>query len=91
MRKLCPTAYSLIITVFVYQALDVWAMGVTLYCFVFGNVSLSTAKKKAHRIKSQQHFNDFILSVLSQCPFYDEYIVSLHNKIKNKPVEFPET
>ncbi|XP_053728932.1 calcium/calmodulin-dependent protein kinase kinase 1b [Synchiropus splendidus] len=44
------------------KALDVWAMGVTLYCFVFG-----------------------------KCPFYDEYIVSLHNKIKNKPVEFPET
>uniref|UniRef100_A0A672GPW3 non-specific serine/threonine protein kinase n=1 Tax=Salarias fasciatus TaxID=181472 RepID=A0A672GPW3_SALFA len=44
------------------KALDVWAMGVTLYCFVFGT-----------------------------CPFYDEYIVSLHNKIKNKAVEFPET
>ncbi|XP_028275226.1 calcium/calmodulin-dependent protein kinase kinase 1b isoform X2 [Parambassis ranga] len=44
------------------KALDVWAMGVTLYCFVFG-----------------------------KCPFYDEYIVSLHNKIKNKAVEFPET
>ncbi|XP_070827218.1 calcium/calmodulin-dependent protein kinase kinase 1b isoform X2 [Chaetodon trifascialis] len=44
------------------KALDVWAMGVTLYCFVFG-----------------------------KCPFYDEYIVPLHNKIKNKPVEFPET
>ncbi|XP_054901255.1 calcium/calmodulin-dependent protein kinase kinase 1b isoform X2 [Poeciliopsis prolifica] len=44
------------------KALDVWAMGVTLYCFVFG-----------------------------KCPFYDEYIYSLHNKIKNKPVEFPET
>ncbi|CAK6966724.1 calcium/calmodulin-dependent protein kinase kinase 1b [Scomber scombrus] len=44
------------------KALDVWAIGVTLYCFVFG-----------------------------MCPFYDEYIVSLHNKIKNKPVEFPET
>ncbi|XP_041796495.1 calcium/calmodulin-dependent protein kinase kinase 1b isoform X1 [Chelmon rostratus] len=44
------------------KALDVWAMGVTLYCFVFG-----------------------------KCPFFDEYIVSLHNKIKNKPVEFPET
>ncbi|XP_061828592.1 calcium/calmodulin-dependent protein kinase kinase 1b isoform X2 [Nerophis lumbriciformis] len=43
------------------KALDVWAMGVTLYCFVYG-----------------------------KCPFYDEYIVSLHNKIKNKPVEFPE-
>ncbi|KAM9734097.1 calcium/calmodulin-dependent protein kinase kinase 1b isoform 1-T1 [Menidia menidia] len=44
------------------KAVDVWAIGVTLYCFVFG-----------------------------KCPFYDEYIVSLHNKIKNKPVEFPET
>ncbi|XP_058489000.1 calcium/calmodulin-dependent protein kinase kinase 1b isoform X1 [Solea solea] len=44
------------------KALDVWAMGVTLYCFVFG-----------------------------KCPFYDEYVVSLHNKIKSKPVEFLET
>ncbi|XP_069017300.1 calcium/calmodulin-dependent protein kinase kinase 1b [Embiotoca jacksoni] len=44
------------------KALDVWAMGITLYCFVFG-----------------------------MCPFYDEYIISLHNQIKNKPVEFPET
>lgn len=25
-----------------------------------------------------------------QCPFIDEYILALHNKIKNKPVEFPE-
>ncbi|KAL6115916.1 camkk1 [Pungitius sinensis] len=43
------------------KALDIWAMGVTLYCFVFG-----------------------------KCPFYDTYILSLHNKIKNKSVEFPE-
>ncbi|XP_013875065.1 calcium/calmodulin-dependent protein kinase kinase 1 isoform X2 [Austrofundulus limnaeus] len=44
------------------KALDVWAMGITLYCFVFG-----------------------------KCPFIDEYILALHNKIKTKPVEFPET
>ncbi|KAM4565864.1 calcium/calmodulin-dependent protein kinase kinase 1b [Odontesthes bonariensis] len=44
------------------KAVDVWAIGVTLYCFVFG-----------------------------KCPFYDENIVSLHNKIKNKTVDFPET
>ncbi|RXN10431.1 calcium calmodulin-dependent kinase kinase 1 isoform X1 [Labeo rohita] len=44
------------------KALDVWAMGVTLYCFVYG-----------------------------KCPFIDEYILALHNKIKSKPVEFPET
>ncbi|XP_055511731.1 calcium/calmodulin-dependent protein kinase kinase 2-like isoform X1 [Leucoraja erinacea] len=43
------------------KALDVWAMGVTLYCFVVG-----------------------------QCPFMDDQILSLHNKIKNYPVEFPE-
>ncbi|XP_010720104.1 calcium/calmodulin-dependent protein kinase kinase 1 isoform X1 [Meleagris gallopavo] len=43
------------------KALDVWAMGITLYCFVYG-----------------------------KCPFIDEYILGLHNKIKNKPVEFPE-
>ncbi|XP_047462411.1 calcium/calmodulin-dependent protein kinase kinase 1 isoform X2 [Mugil cephalus] len=44
------------------KALDVWAMGVTLYCFVFG-----------------------------KCPFIDEYILALHNKIRTKPVDFPET
>lgn len=50
-KKLCPNAYCellsndtvLIITVFVYQALDVWAIGVTLYCFVFGLVSKFSA------------------------------------------------
>ncbi|XP_069040301.1 calcium/calmodulin-dependent protein kinase kinase 1 isoform X3 [Lepisosteus oculatus] len=44
------------------KALDVWAMGVTLYCFVFG-----------------------------KCPFIDEYILALHNKIRTKSVVFPET
>lgn len=44
------------------KALDVWAMGITLYCFVFG-----------------------------KCPFIDEYILALHNKIKTTPVDFPET
>ncbi|XP_029467890.1 calcium/calmodulin-dependent protein kinase kinase 1 isoform X2 [Rhinatrema bivittatum] len=43
------------------KAIDVWALGVTLYCFVFG-----------------------------KCPFIDQYILVLHNMIKNKPVEFPE-
>uniref|UniRef100_A0A8C7HYC2 Calcium/calmodulin dependent protein kinase kinase 1 n=1 Tax=Oncorhynchus kisutch TaxID=8019 RepID=A0A8C7HYC2_ONCKI len=45
---------------FTGKALDVWAMGVTLYCFVYG-----------------------------KCPFIDEYIIGLHNKIRNRPVEFP--
>ncbi|XP_055730154.1 calcium/calmodulin-dependent protein kinase kinase 2-like isoform X2 [Salvelinus fontinalis] len=43
------------------KALDIWAMGVTLYCFVFG-----------------------------VCPFMDERILSLHQKIKTQPVELPE-
>ncbi|XP_015238419.1 PREDICTED: calcium/calmodulin-dependent protein kinase kinase 1-like isoform X1 [Cyprinodon variegatus] len=43
------------------KALDVWAMGITLYSFVFG-----------------------------ECPFYDDYVISLHNKIKNEAVDFPE-
>ncbi|KAM9793669.1 calcium/calmodulin-dependent protein kinase kinase 2 [Syngnathus typhle] len=43
------------------KALDVWAMGVTLHCFVFG-----------------------------VCPFMDERIVNLHQKIKTQPVELPE-
>uniref|UniRef100_A0A8C6TFH5 Calcium/calmodulin-dependent protein kinase kinase 1, alpha b n=1 Tax=Neogobius melanostomus TaxID=47308 RepID=A0A8C6TFH5_9GOBI len=43
------------------KASDLWAMGITLYCFVFG-----------------------------KCPFYDEYIVSLHTKIKKDSVVFPE-
>ncbi|XP_038830151.1 calcium/calmodulin-dependent protein kinase kinase 1-like isoform X2 [Salvelinus namaycush] len=47
---------------FTGKALDVWAMGVTLYCFVYG-----------------------------KCPFIDEYIIGLHNKIRNRPVEFPDT
>ncbi|XP_061657762.1 calcium/calmodulin-dependent protein kinase kinase 2 [Syngnathoides biaculeatus] len=43
------------------KALDVWAMGVTLHCFVFG-----------------------------VCPFMDECILNLHQKIKTQPVELPE-
>uniref|UniRef100_A0AAY4B3W9 Protein kinase domain-containing protein n=1 Tax=Denticeps clupeoides TaxID=299321 RepID=A0AAY4B3W9_9TELE len=44
------------------KALDVWALGVTLFCFVYG-----------------------------KCPFIDEYILGLHEKIRNASVEFPVT
>uniref|UniRef100_A0A8B9LGN1 non-specific serine/threonine protein kinase n=1 Tax=Astyanax mexicanus TaxID=7994 RepID=A0A8B9LGN1_ASTMX len=44
------------------KALDVWAIGVTLYCFVFG-----------------------------KCPFVDDYILALYEKIRNCPVIFPDT
>ncbi|KAM9306736.1 calcium/calmodulin-dependent protein kinase kinase 2 isoform 1-T2 [Pholidichthys leucotaenia] len=43
------------------KAIDVWAMGVTLHCFVFG-----------------------------LCPFMDDRILSLHQKIKTQPVVLPD-
>uniref|UniRef100_A0AAQ5Y5G8 Protein kinase domain-containing protein n=1 Tax=Amphiprion ocellaris TaxID=80972 RepID=A0AAQ5Y5G8_AMPOC len=58
---LAPEAVSETRKNFSGKALDVWAMGVTLYCFVFG-----------------------------VCPFMDERILSLHQKIKTQPVVLPE-
>ncbi|XP_029693382.1 calcium/calmodulin-dependent protein kinase kinase 2-like [Takifugu rubripes] len=58
---LAPEALSENRVNFSGKALDVWAMGVTLYCFLFG-----------------------------MCPFMDERIVSLHQKIKTQLLEFPE-
>uniref|UniRef100_A0A3Q3LE92 calcium/calmodulin-dependent protein kinase n=1 Tax=Mastacembelus armatus TaxID=205130 RepID=A0A3Q3LE92_9TELE len=58
---LAPEAVSETRKNFSGKALDVWAMGVTLYCFVFG-----------------------------ACPFMDDRILSLHQKIKTQPVELPE-
>uniref|UniRef100_A0A3P9IPQ9 calcium/calmodulin-dependent protein kinase n=1 Tax=Oryzias latipes TaxID=8090 RepID=A0A3P9IPQ9_ORYLA len=58
---LAPEALSETRKNFSGKALDVWAMGVTLYCFVFG-----------------------------VCPFMDERILSLHQKIKTQPVVIPE-
>ncbi|XP_029023937.1 calcium/calmodulin-dependent protein kinase kinase 2 isoform X1 [Betta splendens] len=58
---LAPEALSETRKNFSGKALDVWAMGVTLYCFVFG-----------------------------VCPFMDERILSLHQKIKTQPVDIPE-
>uniref|UniRef100_A0A3B3ZL99 Protein kinase domain-containing protein n=1 Tax=Periophthalmus magnuspinnatus TaxID=409849 RepID=A0A3B3ZL99_9GOBI len=58
---LAPEALSETRKNFSGKALDVWAMGITLYCFVFG-----------------------------VCPFMDERILSLHQKIKTQPVELPE-
>ncbi|XP_074046656.1 calcium/calmodulin-dependent protein kinase kinase 1 [Macrotis lagotis] len=43
------------------KALDVWATGITLYCFVYG-----------------------------KCPFIDDSILALHQKIRNEDVSFPE-
>ncbi|KAM4809405.1 calcium/calmodulin-dependent protein kinase kinase 2 [Rhinophrynus dorsalis] len=58
---MAPETLSETRKIFSGKALDVWAMGVTLFCFVFG-----------------------------QCPFMDERILSLHSKIKNQPLEFPD-
>ncbi|XP_053557712.1 calcium/calmodulin-dependent protein kinase kinase 2 [Bombina bombina] len=58
---MAPETLSETRKIFSGKALDVWAMGVTLHCFVFG-----------------------------QCPFMDERILTLHSKIKNQQLEFPE-
>uniref|UniRef100_A0A8C4RBQ9 non-specific serine/threonine protein kinase n=1 Tax=Eptatretus burgeri TaxID=7764 RepID=A0A8C4RBQ9_EPTBU len=58
---LAPEAISNTQQNFHGKALDVWAMGITLYCFVIG-----------------------------RCPFVDDHILSLHKRIKNDPVEFPQ-
>lgn len=58
-----------------------------LFCFWKGNLTAVCI----HRSHRDRFYFIFTVFLLIQCPFYDEYIVSLHNKIKNKPVEFPET
>ncbi|XP_029426767.1 calcium/calmodulin-dependent protein kinase kinase 2 [Rhinatrema bivittatum] len=58
---MAPETLSEIRKIFSGKALDVWAIGITLHCFVFG-----------------------------QCPFMDERILSLHNKIKSQSLEFPD-
>lgn len=58
---MAPETLSETRKIFSGKALDVWAMGVTLHCFIFG-----------------------------QCPFMDERILTLHGKIKNQPLEFPD-
>uniref|UniRef100_A0A0K0DX20 calcium/calmodulin-dependent protein kinase n=1 Tax=Strongyloides stercoralis TaxID=6248 RepID=A0A0K0DX20_STRER len=42
------------------RAQDIWSLGVTLFCFVFGKV-----------------------------PFWDDFIIALHKKIKTQPLEIP--
>uniref|UniRef100_A0A0K0G023 calcium/calmodulin-dependent protein kinase n=1 Tax=Strongyloides venezuelensis TaxID=75913 RepID=A0A0K0G023_STRVS len=42
------------------RAQDIWSLGITLFCFVFGKV-----------------------------PFWDDYIIALHKKIKTQPLEIP--
>nr|XP_057943761.1 calcium/calmodulin-dependent protein kinase kinase 1 isoform X1 [Doryrhamphus excisus] len=64
------------------KALDVWAMGVTLYCFIFG-------KQESHLMYLSCVWPPFSAPRL-QCPFIDEYIMALHNKIRTRPVDFPE-
>ncbi|NXG61613.1 KKCC2 kinase, partial [Hemiprocne comata] len=68
---MAPETLSETRKIFSGKALDVWAMGITLYCFVgccFSHCSFS----------------------LWQCPFMDERILSLHNKIKTQTLEFPD-
>lgn len=68
------------------QALDIWAMGVTLFCFVFGKVR--------HLPVYISYTNTILFSNIQyfvvQCPFLDEYILGLHDKIRTMAVEFPD-
>lgn len=54
--------------VFVGQALDVWAMGVTLYCFVFGRVSKKKKGTKCMFGKSPASFDSFFFVSLNSVP-----------------------
>ncbi|XP_074153879.1 calcium/calmodulin-dependent protein kinase kinase 1 [Sminthopsis crassicaudata] len=58
---MAPEAISDSVQSFRGKALDVWATGITLYCFVYG-----------------------------KCPFIDDSILALHQKIKKEEVGFPE-
>ncbi|XP_069744155.1 calcium/calmodulin-dependent protein kinase kinase 1 [Narcine bancroftii] len=75
-ETLCETRKS-----FHGKALDVWAIGVTLYCLVFGKISQSTSTGNGESLT---------FAPCPQCPFMDDYILVLHSKIRNRPVEFPE-
>uniref|UniRef100_A0A3B3V087 non-specific serine/threonine protein kinase n=1 Tax=Poecilia latipinna TaxID=48699 RepID=A0A3B3V087_9TELE len=51
------------------KALDVWAMGVTLYCFVFGVVSVSTATKSRGCFANiSDGLKDLLLKMLDKKP-----------------------
>lgn len=75
-------------------------MGVTLYCFVFGVVSLRTVDNMSvvlslsgfcvSQVKPEALFFTFSLSLSSQCPFMDERILGLHQKIRMQPVVIPQ-
>lgn len=118
-------------SLFHFQATDIWAIGVTLYCFVIGRVSLHVlyftsiqvceymyfVKLISEEKKLNRLYNTFIVinfidtniyhfiiwnliyliihSVtmrffVMQCPFEDDFPLSLHKKIMNDPVKFPE-
>ncbi|KAJ6656575.1 hypothetical protein lerEdw1_003462 [Lerista edwardsae] len=93
---MAPETLSETRKIFSGKALDVWAMGITLYCFVFGQVRntvallkllvyLSVNRQRAVLLHSRIH----ILLPL-RCPFMDERILSLHSKIKSQTLEFPD-
>lgn len=123
--------HSLKSSLFHFQATDIWAIGVTLHCFVIGRVSLHVlyftyiqvckymyfVKLISEEKKLNRLYNTFIVinfidtniyhfiiwnliyliihSVtmrffVMQCPFEDDFPLSLHKKIMNDPVKFPE-
>jgi serine/threonine protein kinase len=67
------------------KPLDIWAMGITLYSFVYGNVGFSSIYFFMLFKRTR-----FLLFFQFKVPFQDECILSLRNKILYKNVVFPE-
>ena len=71
------------------KPLDIWAMGITLYAFVYGHVSSTLLFHYTYILVCVNSIQTFFF-LYCQCPFQDECIVSLRNKILHNNVHFPE-
>ncbi|XP_041096940.1 calcium/calmodulin-dependent protein kinase kinase 1 isoform X2 [Polyodon spathula] len=56
-----------------------------------GNDALLSSTAGTPAFMAPETLSDHRKIFSGKCPFIDEYILALHNKIRNKPVEFPET
>ena len=64
------------------KPLDIWAMGITLYSFVFGDVFSIFIKIIRNKLVLNR--------IKKKVPFQDESIITLRNKIQMKNVPFPD-
>ncbi|KAG8008237.1 Calcium/calmodulin-dependent protein kinase kinase 1 [Nibea albiflora] len=56
-----------------------------------GNDALLSSTAGTPAFMAPETLSDTRKSFSGKCPFIDEYILALHNKIRTKPVDFPET